>query len=121
MFKAVLLEGLEVVFIVIAVGSGQGLLFAAAVGALAACVAVLVIGLLVRKPLSGVPENTLKLFVGVLLSSFGVFWTGEGLGIKWWGHDLALPVFALVFLVLARTLIAYVRRSTARKEHEAAA
>lgn len=119
-FKAVLLEGLEVVFIVIAVGSGQGLLFGAAIGALAACVTVLLIGLLVRKPLSTVPENTLKFFVGVLLSSFGVFWTGEGLGIDWPGHDLALAVFALVFLALARALIAYVRHYTARKEHEPA-
>ena len=97
-FKAVLLEGLEVVFIVIAVGAGRGLLWPAAIGALGACLAVLLIGMAVHKPLSRVPENTLKFGVGVMLSSFGVFWTGEGLGIAWPGQDLALPVFALIFL-----------------------
>ena len=97
-FKAVLLEGLEVVFIVIAVGAGRGLLWPAAIGALGACLAVLLIGMAVHKPLSRVPENTLKFGVGVMLSSFGVFWIGEGLGITWPGQDLALPVFALIFL-----------------------
>jgi len=100
-FKAVLLEGLEVVFIVIAVGAGRGLVWPAAVGALAACLAVLLVGVLVHKPLARVPENTLKFGVGVMLSSFGVFWTGEGLGIDWPGQDLALPVFAAIFLVCA--------------------
>jgi uncharacterized membrane protein len=97
-FKAVLLEGLEVVFIVIAVGAGRSLLWPAALGALAACVAVLAIGIAVHRPLSRVPENTLKFGVGVMLSAFGVFWTGEGLGIDWPGHDFALVVFAAMFL-----------------------
>ena len=66
-FKAVLLEGLEVVFIVIAVGAGRGLLLPAALGTLAACLVVLAIGLLLRKPLAQVPENTLKFGVGVML------------------------------------------------------
>jgi uncharacterized membrane protein len=98
-FKAVLLEGLEVIFIVIAVGSGHGLTWAAALGALAACVLVLSVGFLVRKPLSRVPENTLKFAVAIMLSSFGVFWTGEGLGIPWPGQDLMLFVFAALFLI----------------------
>ena len=97
-FKAVLLEGLEVVFIVIAVGSGRNMLWPAAIGALAACLAVLVIGVVVHKPLSRVPENTLKFSVGVMLSAFGVFWTGEGLGIAWPGQDLILLLFAIIFL-----------------------
>jgi len=97
-FKAVLLEGLEVVFIVIAVGAGRGLLGPASLGALAACVLVLLVGVIVHRPLSRVPENTLKFGVGVMLSAFGVFWTGEGLGIEWPGHDLALFVFAVLFL-----------------------
>lgn len=97
-FKAVLLEGLEVVFIVIAVGAGRGLLWPASLGALAACAAVLVVGAFVHKPLSRVPENTLKFGVGVMLSAFGVFWTGEGLGVEWPGADLALFVFAALFL-----------------------
>ena len=97
-FKAVLLEGLEVVFIVIAVGAGQGLLWPASLGALAACLVILGTGLAIHKPLARVPENTLKFGVGVMLSAFGVFWTGEGLGIAWPGQDLALPVFAGLFL-----------------------
>lgn len=98
-YKAVLLEGLEVVFIVIAVGAGRGLLVPASLGALAACLLVLVIGAALHRPLARVPENTLKFGVGVMLSAFGVFWTGEGLGIGWPGHDLALFVFAALFLV----------------------
>lgn len=97
-FKAVLLEGLEVVFIVIAVGAGRGLLWPASLGALAACALVLVVGAFVHKPLSQVPENTLKFGVGVMLSAFGVFWTGEGLGVEWPGADLSLLIFAILFL-----------------------
>ncbi|TAZ44284.1 hypothetical protein ELH75_36795 [Rhizobium leguminosarum] len=97
-FKGMLLEGLEVIFIVIAVGSGRGLTWAAALGALAACVLVLLVGLVIHKPLSRVPENTLKFAVAVMLSSFGVFWTGEGLGVEWPGADLMLFVFAVLFL-----------------------
>lgn len=99
-FKAVLLEGTEVVFIVIAVGAGRGLTGYASLGAAAACLLVLVIGLAVHKPLSRVPENTLKFTVGLLLTSFGVFWTGEGLGADWPGADLALlGILALVAAV----------------------
>ncbi|WP_454692180.1 COG4280 domain-containing protein [Achromobacter aloeverae] len=114
-FKAVLLEGLEVVFIVLAVGAGRGLLFPAAAGALAACAVVLVAGLAVRKPLSTVPENALKFVVGVMLSSFGVFWTGEGLGIAWPGHDLAIPVLAFVFFITAIFMVRYVRKTGAAR------
>lgn len=110
-FKAVLLEGLEVVFIVIAVGSGHNMLLPAAVGALAACFAVLIVGILVHKPLSRVPENTLKFCVGVMLSAFGVFWTGEGLGIPWPGQDLILLLFAAIFLA-AGLVTAQVLRNT---------
>jgi uncharacterized membrane protein len=97
-FKAVLLEGLEVVFIVIAVGSGQGLLWEASLGALAACLLVLGVGFMIHKPLSQVPENALKFGVGVMLSAFGVFWTGEGLGVEWPGADLMLLALAIIFL-----------------------
>ena len=96
--KAVVLEGLEVVFIVIAVGAGRGLLVPASLGALAACALVLAIGAVVHRPLSHVPENILKFGVGVMLSAFGVFWTGEGLGIAWPGQDLALLLFGALFL-----------------------
>lgn len=97
-FKAVVLEGLEVVFVVIAVGAGRGLLWPASVGALAACVLVVAVGLVVHRPLARVPENTLKFGVGIMLSAFGVFWTGEGLGVSWPGGDLILLGFGLAFL-----------------------
>jgi uncharacterized membrane protein len=100
-YKAVLLEGLEVVFVVIAVGSGRGLLVPASVGALAACALVAAVGFAIHRPLARVPENTLKFAVGVMLSSFGVFWTGEGLGVPWPGEDLAIPGFAALFLAMA--------------------
>ena len=86
-FKAVVLEGLEVVFIVIAVGAGRGLLGAASLGALGACLIVVILGFVVHRPLAQVPENMLKFAVGVMLSAFGIFWTGEGLGIPWPGED----------------------------------
>ncbi len=108
-FQAVLLEGLEVVFIVLAVGAGRGLMVPASLGALAAFAAVMAIGLLVRKPLAKVPENTLKFAVGVMLSAFGVFWTSEGLGAPWPGDDWALFGLAGAFLAVALTLVALVR------------
>jgi uncharacterized membrane protein len=97
-FKAVLLEGLEVVFIVIAVGAGRGFLWPATIGALAACAAVLCVGVIVHRPLARIPENSLKFGVGCILSAFGVFWTGEGLGVQWPGQDFALVAFVGLFL-----------------------
>ena len=109
-FKAVVLEGLEVVFIVIAVGAGRGLVVPASLGALAACVLVLGIGLFVHKPLARVPENTLKFAVGVMLTAFGVFWVGEGLGVPWPGEDLAIPAIAVLFLLSALAAVRALRR-----------
>ncbi len=113
-FKAVLLEGLEVVFIVIAVGTGKGLLWEASLGALAACLLVLGIGAFVHKPLAQVPENTLKFGVGVMLSAFGVFWTGEGLGVEWPGADLVLIALAAAFLLLGIGLVRLIGEKFAR-------
>jgi uncharacterized membrane protein len=109
-FKAVLVEGLEVVFIVLAVGAGHGLLEAATLGALAACLLIIAIGWAVRRPLARLPENTLKFAVGILLSAFGVFWTGEGLGVPWPGADLAILGIAALFLLVALATIEFVRR-----------
>jgi|SRR5438105_4937253 len=109
-FKGVLLEGLEVIFIVIALGAGRGLLGAASIGAFAACAAILAIGAFVHRPLSQVPENILKFGVGVMLSAFGVFWTGEGLGIDWPGQDLILFLFAAMFLATGAGMALLLRR-----------
>jgi len=109
-FKAVLLEGLEVVFIVIAVSAGRGLLLPASLGALAACVVVLAVGAIVHRPLARVPENTLKFAVGVILCAFGVFWTGEGVGIAWPGGDLLILFFGAVFVLVALGGVASTRQ-----------
>jgi len=111
-FKAVLLEGLEVAFIVVAVGAGRGLLFAASVGAVAACALVTVLGLALRRPLARVPENQLKFAVGVMLSAFGVFWTGEGLGVAWPLGDLAIIVLGALFLAVALLAVVALKRPT---------
>jgi uncharacterized membrane protein len=109
-FKAVTLEGLEVIFIVIATGAG-GLLAPAAVGAALAGSLVILAGIGLRRPVARVPENTLKFAVGVLLSAFGVFWVGEGLGFPWPGEDLALLGLVAGFTVIALLAVAAVRRS----------
>jgi uncharacterized membrane protein len=97
-FKAVVLEGIEVVFIVIAVGTAGGMLVPASLGAAAAGVVVIVLGLALHRPLARVPENALKLSVGVLISAFGIFWIGEGLGFRWPGDDFAIVAMAVLLL-----------------------
>jgi uncharacterized membrane protein len=114
-FKSVLLEGLEVAFIVITFGSqatlsaqGRGIAVAA-LGALAALALVVIAGALARAPLQRVPENALKFTVGVMLTTFGTFWGGEGLGIEWWHDDLFLLVLVAFYLAVALTLVAWLR------------
>ena len=117
-FKGVLLEGLEVVFIVITFGANQGNVGAAVVGAAAAVVVVAVTGVLVRAPLAKVPENAMKFAVGIMLTSFGIFWGAEGAGVSWPGQDAALlvlaPVVALV--ALCYTLVLRPRRGRSPAE-----
>ena len=90
-FKGVFLEGLEVAFIIVTFGGTQHNVGLAAIGAAAAFVVVLVAGLIVHAPLSRVPENTLKFGVGIMLTSFGIFWAAEGAGIAWPGADVVAP------------------------------
>jgi len=99
-FKGVFLEGTEVVLIVISLGAAQHRLGLAALAAAAAIVVVAVVGLLVARQLSEVPENTIKTAVGVMLTSFGVFWVGEGAGVHWPGDDLAIPVLVGFFVIV---------------------
>ena len=98
-FKGVLLEGLEVAFIVVTFGSTQGSIGLAAIGAGPALLLVVIVGVLVRAPLARVPENTMKFAVGVMLTTFGIFWSTEGAGAHWPGDDAALPA-VLAFVVL---------------------
>jgi Ca2+/H+ antiporter, TMEM165/GDT1 family len=98
------------VFIVIALGGGRGMLIPASAGAVFACLAVAAVGLIVHRPLARVPENTLKFAVGVMLSAFGVFWTGEGLSVPWPGADFAIVGFAVIFLAVSGAAVALARR-----------
>jgi uncharacterized membrane protein len=109
-FKGVFLEGLEVAFIVLTFGSTQGNIPLAAVGAAAAIVLVATVGVAVRAPLARVPENTMKFAVGVMLTTFGIFWTTEGVGAHWPGGDASLPG-VLAFVVLSSlALVSLLRR-----------
>jgi uncharacterized membrane protein len=118
-FKAVTLEGLEVVFIVIAVGATANALIPASVGAAAAGVLVVAAGIALQRPLSHVPENSLKLVVGVMLSAFGTFWIGEGLGMKWIGEDLAILALIVGYLFISVASIALSRRLQSTRAAEA--
>lgn len=116
-FKSVLLEGLEVAFIVITFGSAsatsvsaraQGITYAA-IGAAAALVLVALSGALIRAPLQRVPENTLKFVVGVMLTSFGTFWGGEGIGVTWPGGDWFLLALIAFYLLVSFALVTWLR------------
>ncbi len=101
-FQITMLEGAEVVFIVIAIGAGgAGLLVSASLGALAALLVVVVLGAAIHRPLAQLPENALKFVVGVLLSAFGTFWMGEGLGFVWPGADGAIIGLVVGYLLVA--------------------
>ena len=109
-FKGVLLEGLEVAFIVVTFGSTQGNIGLAALGAAAALVLVLVVGVLVRAPLARVPENTLKFAVGTMLTTFGIFWSAEGAGAHWPGDDASLPGVLGFVVLISFAAVAMLRR-----------
>ena len=107
-----LLEGLEFVFIVLTFGATQGNIPLAALGAGAAVLLVTVAGLIVRAPLARVPENTLKFVVGVMLTSFGMFWAVAGAGASWPGDDLALPVIVVSTAAAAMGYVLVLRRGS---------
>jgi uncharacterized membrane protein len=109
-FKGVLLEGLEVAFIVITFGSAQGNVGLAALGAGIALVLVAVVGVVVRGPLTRVPENTMKFAVGAMLTTFGIFWATEGAGAHWPGDNAALPAVLLFVGLLSAAAVAMLKR-----------
>ena len=110
-FKGVFLEGLEVAFIIVTFGGAQHNVGVAAAGAAAALVVVLIAGVVVHGPLSRVPENTLKFGVGVMLTSFGIFWSAEGAGVSWPGGDVALIALIGFVVVVSSVLVALLRRA----------
>jgi uncharacterized membrane protein len=104
-FNITMLEGTEVVFIVIAIGAGRaGTLLPASIGALAALLAVIALGVMLHRPLARIPENTLKFTVGVLLSAFGTFWVGEGMHLAWPATDWSILILIAAYFVIAWVL-----------------
>ena len=103
-FNGVLLEGVEVIFIVLTLGANAGLLPSAILGAAIAFVVVAVAGIALRTPLSRVPENALKWIVGTMLSAFGTFWAGEGIGVHWWQQDVSIVVLIVLYAIFSLAL-----------------
>lgn len=108
-FKGIVLEGLEVAFIALTFGANQHNISLAVVAALAAVLVVAVTGIAVRAPLARVPENTMKFVVGVILTSFGIFWGSEGAGAQWPGGDIALPVIIAAVALFSLGLVTLLR------------
>ena len=109
-FKGVFLEGLEVVVIVLTLGIADHRLGLAAAGAGAAVVVVATVGAIVSRQLASIPENAMKMAVGLMLVSFGTFWAGEGVGVRWPGSELALPVLVGVYAVVTWVTLTLVAR-----------
>src|SRR5438067_8932933 len=122
-YKSVLLEGLEVAFIVITFGSSSATnvcnntcgINSAAIGAAVAGILVILAGLLVRAPLSRVPENTLKFVVGVMLTTFGTFWAGEGFGVTWRYSDAFILVLAALYLLASFVFVSWLKQVRQRQ------
>ena len=113
-FKGVFLEGLEVAFIVLTFGTNEGHIGLAAIGAAAAVVVVAIVAVIVHAPLSRVPENTLKFSVGLMLTSFGAFWSTEGVGVKWPGSDAAIAGLFVLFLAVSMGLVKFLQTRSTR-------
>jgi uncharacterized membrane protein len=114
-FQITMVEGIEVVFIVVAVGAAdRDLLLPASLGAFAALLLVSVLGVALHRPIARVPENALKFTVGVLTCTFGVFWLGEAVGVNWPGEDCSILALAAVVLAVALVLVQLARRSYRR-------
>jgi len=120
-FKGVFLEGLEVVITVLTLGTSAHRLGLAATVAAVAVVLVGIVGVIVARQLSNVPENAMKMGVGILLVSYGTFWTGEGLKVRWPGNDLMLISFIAIYVVIVGALVAMLRRSAPSRPSEVAA
>ena len=120
-FKGVFLEGMEVVIIVITFGLSNGNDYSqlkyAALGAAIAIAVIAIIGAIVAKPLAKIPENTLKLGVGIILVAFGMFWMGEGAGVSWPMSDVFLLILAAIIAATTFGLIAYFKKVHKRMQH----
>ena len=120
-FKGVLLEGLEVAFIVLTFGANSGRFDLSAAGALGAFVIIGLVAVVVHRPLSRVPENAIKFGVGTMLMAFGTFWGGEGVGVEWELADLTIVLLMLLYGGVGWLLIAIMRGQTAAGSERVAA
>lgn len=113
-YSGVFLEGLEAAFIVITFGSAYQAMPSAIVGAGAALLIVLAIGVILRAPMTKIPENVMKYVVGIMLTTFGTLWAGEGLGVKWPGSDISISWLLGGFLLLTWVLVRYLKSQNSR-------
>jgi uncharacterized membrane protein len=114
-FNIVLLEGIEAIFIVLTLGLAASSLSSAILGSLIGIVVVVIAGILLRKPLAMIPENTMKFVVGLMLSGFGVFWVGEGIGVEWWHEDVSILLLIAGLLLVSVVCIGALRNLQKRK------
>ena len=117
-FKIVILEGIEVVFIVLALGAGSNSIIPASAGAVLGLLVVTALGVVLHRPLSRIPENTLKFGVGIMLSAFGMFWVGEGIGLRWPAQDWSIVALIAILLATSLILVHECRRIFQRGRHK---
>ena len=111
--KAVMIEGIEVLFIVIALGTADQSLYIASLAALAAVAVIVLLGITLHKPMTRIPENTLKFTVSIILTSFGIYWIGEGFGLHWFMGELSLVALILLTFLLAASTAKLLKKKSA--------
>ncbi|TDF98100.1 COG4280 domain-containing protein [Paenibacillus piri] len=115
-FNIVLLEGIEAIFIVLTLGLAANAMGSAVLGSVIGVVIVIIAGIILRKPLAMIPENTMKFVVGLMLSGFGVFWVGEGVGVDWWKEDASILLLIAALLIVSFGCVGVLRHLQKRKE-----
>lgn len=115
-FNGVFLEGLEVVVIVLTMGAADRAYPSAILGAAVGLVVVLAAGIALRAPLAKVPENVMKFVVGIMLTSFGSFWAGESLGVRWPFSDATIPLLIAAYLLVSWAAVSRLKGGVARRE-----
>ncbi|MCZ8512240.1 hypothetical protein O9H85_07320 [Paenibacillus filicis] len=113
-FNIVLLEGIEAIFIVLTFGLAANSMTSSVMGSLIGLLLVVIAGVLLRKPLTMIPENTMKFVVGLMLSAFGIFWVGEGIGVEWWHQDVSILVLGVLLFLISMACVAVLKKAQRR-------